>query len=142
MKGEWEVVSEKRPSFDKDEWEESKAVASWVPILDGCALQEQWSGILDGKPLEWMRILAYDHRDQKWEFAMVDWAHGNLITSEGYYEERGLTFATPHMRRGRLLIDRITVEELSDSRVNWIVETSLDGGKTWVAFWRMRYVRK
>jgi hypothetical protein len=142
LKGDWDVISEKKASFEDDEWEKSKAVASWTPILNGCVLQEQWSGTLDGKPMEWIQLLAYNHRDQKWEQGMVDWGHGNLITSEGYYEEGKLVFTTPHIRRGKLLIDKIIIEKVSDNRVNWTIKTSLDGGETWNAFWKMRYTRK
>lgn len=141
LEGEWEVVSEMKSSFEGDEWEESKAVASWTPILNGCALQEKWSGTLDRKPLERIQLLAYNHRDQKWEQGMVDWAHGNLITSDGYYEEGKLIFTTPHMREGKLLIDKIIIEKVSDSRVNWTIKTSLDGGETWTTFWKMRYTK-
>jgi len=142
LEGEWDVISEKRASFEDEEWEESKAVANWTPVLSGCVLQEHWSGTLDGKLMEWIQMLAYNQRDQKWEQGMVDWTHGNLITSEGYYKEGKLVFTTPHMRSGKLLIDKIIIEKVSDSRVNWTIKTSLDGGETWNTFWKMRYTRK
>lgn len=142
LKGAWEVVSEKRVSFDEEKWEESKGTANWTWILDGCVLQERWSGTLDGKPLEWIQLFAYNHREQKWEQGMIDWAHGNLITSDGYYQEGKLVFTTPHMRRGKLLIDKTTIEKMTGDRVNWTIKTSLDGGETWHTFWKMRYIRK
>jgi hypothetical protein len=139
LEGEWEIVSRQRVSFSEDRWEESRAHATWAPRLGGCALEEHWSGTLDGQPMQWIQILAYDHREETWEQVMIDWAHGNVTTAEGYIEEGKLIFNVPQMRRGRLLIDRTTVEAVDAGRVLWTIETSLDGGVTWVTFWTLSY---
>lgn len=73
---------------------------------------------------------------------MIDWAHGNVITAEGHYDEGKLIFNTLHMGKGKLLIDRITIDAVGADRVEWTVKTSLDGGKTWVTFWTLRYSRQ
>lgn len=142
LEGNWDVVSRQRVDFTEERWQESRAQATWRPILAGCALQEHWSGIVDGEPLEWIQLLAYDYRQEKWQQVMLDWAHGNVITAEGHFDEGKLIFSVPHMRKGKLLIDRTTIEAASADRVAWTVETSLDGGRSWVTFWRMIYSRQ
>lgn len=142
LEGNWDVVSRQRVNFAEDRWDESRAHATWTPILAGCAFQEHWSGIVDGQPLQWIQILAYDHREETWQQVMIDWAHGNLIMAEGHYDEGKLTFTVPHMRRGKLLIDRTTIEAASADRVEWTMETSQDGGQTWITFWTLRYSRQ
>lgn len=142
LEGNWDVVSRQRVNLTEDRWEESRGQATWTPILAGCALQEHWSGIIDGQPLQWIQLLAYDHREGTWQQVMIDWAHGNVITAEGHYDEGSLIFTVPHMRKGKLLIDRTTIEAASADRVEWTMETSLDGGRTWVTFWRLHYSRR
>lgn len=142
LEGDWDVVSRRRVDFTADRWEEAKAQATWTPILGGCVLQERWSGVLGGAPLEWIQLLAYDHREDTWELVMIDSAHGNVLRSEGHFDEDRLVFHVPHMRQGRLLIDRTTIEALGTDRVDWKLETSLDGGRTWVTHWTMRYSRQ
>lgn len=141
LEGDWEVVSRQRVDFTADRWEEARARATWTPILGGCVLQERWSGTLDGASLEWIQLVAYDHREDTWEQVMIDSAHGNVLKAEGHFDEDRLVFHVPHMRQGRLLIDRTTIEALSADRVDWKLETSLDGGRTWVTHWTMQYSR-
>lgn len=140
LEGSWDVIS--RKSVGEGQWQESRARATWKPILGGCALQEHWSGTLDGEPMEWVQLLAYDHRGARWQQVMLDWAHGNVITSEGHATAGGLVFSVPHMRKGRLLIDRTTIRAAGTDRVAWTLETSPDGGQSWVTFWTMVYTRR
>lgn len=92
--------------------------------------------------MQWIQLLAYDYREETWEQVMIDWAHGNVITAEGHFEESRLLFNVPHLRSGKLLIDRTTIEATSADRVEWTMETSLDGGRTWAVFWTLHYSRK
>lgn len=142
LEGDWDVVSRQRVDFTADRWEEARAQATWTPILGGCVLQERWSGVLGGAPLEWIQLLAYDHREDTWELVMIDSVHGNVLRSEGHFDEDRLVFHVTHMRQGRLLIDRTTIAALATDRVDWKLETSLDGGRTWVTHWTMRYSRQ
>lgn len=142
LEGNWDVRSRRRVRSTEERWQEASAQATWTPILAGCALQEHWSGTVDGKPLEWIQLIAYDHRGEQWQQVQLDWAHGNVITSEGHVNEDRLIFSVPHMRKGKLLIDRTTIAPAGTDHIEWTVETSHDGGRTWVTFWKMIYTRR
>lgn len=140
--GDWDVVSRQRVNFSEDRWNESNGKASWSAILGGCALREEWSGKMDGQDMKWIQILTYNQREDKWEQVMIDWAHGNLITTDGYFEYGKLIFTAPQMRNGELLIDRTTFEKVNNNRFFLSMETSLDGGKSWITFWEMKYTKQ
>ncbi|MCX2679805.1 DUF1579 family protein [Galbibacter sp. EGI 63066] len=142
LEGNWFVESKQRVDFTGNQWEESVGKSIWTPIIGGCVFQEEWSGTIDGKELEWIQILSFDNREEKWELAMVDSAHGNLITSEGHREENKLVFYSPQMRKGKLLIDKTTFEKIDDNHFLWFLETSLDGGQSWLKFWEMKYSKQ
>lgn len=142
LEGAWRVSSRKLTNFDEEEWETSNAEAFWSPLLGGCSFEERWSGVIDGKPLEWIQWIAYDPREEKWQQAMMDSAHGNIITADGQYADGVFVFHSPLMRRGRLLIDRATIEKLGPNQFRWTHETSLDGGESWVEFWSLTYTRQ
>lgn len=95
LEGDWDVVSRQSVDSTADRWEEARAQATWTPILGGCVLQERWSGAQDGAPLEWIQMIAYDHREDTWEQVMIDSAHGNVLKAEGRFDEGRLVFTSP-----------------------------------------------
>lgn len=67
--------------------------------------------------------------------------NGNAIISEGNYQNNKFVFTSSQMRRGILLIDKITIQQMDENHLHWHTETSLDGGESWISFWEMEYKR-
>lgn len=138
LAGDWTITSRVRgPSGG---WERSAARSRISWRLDGCVLVEEWSGEVDGRPLERFGLLAYDAREEKWDWTGVDSGHGNLISSEGRFRDDGaLVLLHSEMRGGRLLIDRTIITPVSEGRFDLVMESSPDAGATWREVWRMEY---
>ena len=141
LQGEWTVVSRKRTTFASDSWSKSTGKSEWTPVLGGCSFRETWSGRLDNKLLEWLQYITYNKRKDCWELTLIDSAHGNAITSEGYYQNNSFIFTSSQMREGKLLIDKIIIEQVDENNLRWRTETSLDGGESWIRFWEMDYTK-
>ena len=85
--GDWDI---QQKIIRKDgTWLELKAQTSVAPILNGCALEEHWSGNVeffwDGmqsvKYMEGFSIRYYDHRKGKWNIRWLD--NNNLFMGSG-----------------------------------------------------------
>ncbi|SNT39686.1 Protein of unknown function [Ekhidna lutea] len=141
LSGQWKVTSRKLKDVKNDEWEESSAIAIWERQLKGCLWTEHWEGIIDECPLKWVQHLTFDNRNKQWQQAMIDSAHGNIITTNGFYQNNELVFSLAQHRKGNLLIDKTIFQFISENLFEWEVQSSFDGGQSWTTFWTMKYER-
>lgn len=109
--------------------------------MGDCALMESLTVEGRAGPHRELRLLTYDRRAEAWTLALVDSGHGNLVTMIGREVEHGLEFTSTHMRRGRLLIDRIRLTRLDEDELEYRIETSSDGGAAWTTLAESRYRR-
>ena len=127
--GRWIVVSpEGEPLGDNE----------IVEVLGGAAVVERWRGVEGG---EGMSLFFYDRTSAVWKQVWV--------TDRGTHKEKqlvsahgGLVFqgtVTPPGRPAHL--DRTTLTPLPGGAVRQIIETSVDGGRTWTLAFDGRYVR-
>jgi hypothetical protein len=97
-------------------------------ILDGCVLQESWTG---ARGMRGMSFNMYSAADKRWHQSWVD-TGGNLLSLAGGLEDGRMILAgdTPQAD-GRVVANRITWQKLDDGRVRQHWETSADSGRTW-----------
>ena len=112
------------------------------PLYGGCALEERWSAVQDGKSLFTARVLrAYDAPSGRW---LVYYADDQLNSQfyQGQHNGGRWRFLRTRMDRGKPIQVRLTWSPAGDG-YEQLIERSRDGGKTWtlggfVAFKRRR----
>jgi len=98
------------------------------PILDGCVLQETWTGAKGGAGSSFN---FYDPSRGKWRQLWV-WRAGTTLELEGEYREGQMILAgSSKDGAGKPVENRITWQANPDGTVRQHWETSADGGKTW-----------
>ena len=106
-----------------------------TPILDGCALREEWRGAsgYNGTSLNF-----HDRATGRWRQTWIA-SDGQPLFLEGALDEQGRMVMTSE---GSEAIDRITWTPNPDGTVRQLWERSADGGATWSVLFDGLYTRK
>lgn len=139
--GKWDVTSSWRMS-DTTEWMDSKAVASYSKVLDGCALHMFYESEFMGTPFNGSMIQTYNRSTGKWQSAWVD----NMSAQMSYYEgtregDRMVMDGIDHLM-GMEFHSRITISNTTDTSFDWTMEHSMDGGENWWVAGKATYTKQ
>jgi hypothetical protein len=109
-------------------------------IIDGCALQEHWSGRgnVSGSSLNF-----YDSQDRLWHQVWID-NSGAALYLAGSVTDEGMTLTgttASAKRPGHTDQQRITWTRRPDGSVRQLWESSVDDGKTWTVAFDGLYVK-
>lgn len=97
-------------------------------ILDGCALQETWTGLGESVGLS---VNTYDRTTGQWRQTWVD-NNGQVLIVVGGLVDGAMVLEGPgRAPDGRAVTHRVTWTPLDDGRVRQHWQTSADGGTTW-----------
>lgn len=109
------------------------------PILDGCALQENWRG---AKGSAGSSFNFYNPQSGKWQQFWV-WRNGTTLELEGGFKEgRMILEGDSEDRDGKSVRNRIIWYDNADGTVRQHWETSADAAKTWQTAFDGLYRRK
>lgn len=127
--GEWEVYSDGQLA----------GTNSIRPILDGCVLQELWSGAQGsaGSSLNF-----YNPQTANWQQFWV-WRNGTTLDLAGTFEDGRMVLQGDSVSRdGEALRNRITWTPKSDGTVRQLWEISKDQGMSWQTAFDGLYKKK
>ena len=98
------------------------------PILDGCVLQETWTGVSGSAGTS---LNFYDTDHKQWRQFWV-WREGTTLELQGSFADGRMTMTGNSTEpNGSVLLNRITWFDQGDKTVRQLWETSKDEGKTW-----------
>ena len=108
-------------------------------ILDGCVLQENWTGAGGSSGASFN---IYDRTARRWHQTWVD-DQGSLLQLDGEFAGAVMTLRGETLdSSGAKLLQRITWERVGPAQVRQLWETSRDAGKTWTVVFDGRYLRR
>lgn len=109
------------------------------PILDGCVLQETWSGSGGGAGSSFN---FYNPQTQKWQQFWV-WRNGTTLELEGAFADGRMVLEGPSVNpQGKTVHNRITWYDNDDGTVRQHWEVSSDAGKSWKTAFDGHYMKK
>ena len=98
------------------------------PILDGCVLQEVWTGAGGSAGSSFN---FYNPRLQQWQQFWV-WRNGTTLNLKGAYADGKMVLAGESLdREGQTIHNRISWYDNDDGTVRQHWEVSSDAGETW-----------
>lgn len=142
--GEWEIVGRLRTDKEKDTWTpEEKGTDSVRVVLDGCALLQEWRGIVGGQTVHGLSLTSYSPQTGEWQQAWSDNTAPMLYQFTGRMEgDRMVLTRKVDMGGGKTVLKRQVFYNIQRENFDWVYEESEDGGKTWHPSWKIRYKRK
>jgi Protein of unknown function (DUF1579) len=111
-------------------------------ILDGCAVQENFTGTSGPRPLLGRSLSTYSAREKVWKQTWVD-SQGAYLDFTGEFKDGEMRLsrhATGPAGKPRLA--RMVFTNIKPDSFDWRWEFSADDGKTWSVAWPIHYQRK
>jgi hypothetical protein len=109
-------------------------------ILDGCVVQENFSG-LDTNHLRGTSVSIFDARAGLWKQTWVD-NEGGYLDFAGEFKDGQMILQREAFRDGKKFLQRMVWKNITADSFAWSWEASQDGGKTWQVNWPIHYKRK
>jgi hypothetical protein len=139
--GTWDVAAQVKPGPNA-EWVASKATCTFTSILDGAGMQEAYQGDFGGMPFNGTGIFCYNRETKKWQTSWIDNMSAMLSLYEGDYSNGKLVCSGEDKMNGMVMQSRISMSNITDKKFDWLLEESMDGGKTWMQFMKAVYTKK
>jgi len=134
--GDWNLTHRARVARDKDEWTDGTGTNSIRKILDDCVVEEHFED--KANAFRGQSASVYDPQRHLWQQTWVDNAAGYLVLT-GTFENGRMTLQTPVLENRT---KRMVFHDIKPDSFDWDWESSIDGGKTWVAMWKIHYARR
>ncbi|HKU28390.1 MAG TPA: hypothetical protein VJQ54_23175 [Candidatus Sulfotelmatobacter sp.] len=110
-------------------------------ILDGCVVQENFSGG-ESMHLRGSSVSTFDSRSNRWKQTWVD-NEGGYLDFVGEFKGGQMILQREAMRpNGSKVLQRMVWKNITPNEFDWSWEASGDGGKTWQVNWPIHYKRK
>jgi tetratricopeptide (TPR) repeat protein len=128
--GEWDVRGTAQ--------NQAAGTSSIQLILGDCVIFENWTGAggTNGKSFSF-----FNSETGKWQQTWVD-DKGGLLEFSGYFKEGAMHFTTETMLKGKKVLQRMTLFNLSPTQIRQLGEQSTDQGKTWGIIYDLTYNRR
>ena len=110
-------------------------------ILDGCVVQESFSG-QNAMHLRGTSVSTFDAKAGKWKQTWVD-NEGGYLDFVGEFKDGEMILRREAIRKdGTKILQRMVWKNIAANELDWSWEASHDGGKTWQVQWPIHYKRK
>jgi hypothetical protein len=110
-------------------------------ILDGCVVQESFSG-RDSMHLRGTSVSTFDPVAGKWKQTWVDNEGGYLDFVGGLNDGQMILQRETVRKDGTKILQRMVWKNTTTNELDWSWEASRDGGKTWQVQWPIHYKKK
>lgn len=147
LKGDWNLKIETRQG-PRAPWVAETATSSIASLLGGGMLEERFSHVDQGFPLDLVRTITYDRFKKVYRITSADTFAFQQNVMEGPLADGELTASnqttgtTQSSAPDPVTHTRVVLSELQESSFRMDLESSSDGGKTWNTDAKYTYTRK
>ncbi len=111
-------------------------------ILDGCAVQENFTGTSGPRPLAGRSLSTYSAREKVWKQTWVD-NQGSYLDFTGEFKDGEMRLSRHGIGPdGKPRLARMVFTNIKPDSFDWRWEFSSDDGKTWSLAWPIHYQRR
>ena len=131
--GVWDYVMMMKMDMASDTMEKMTGNITYAYILDGAAMSSQYEGDeMMGMKFKGFGIQTYDREMKRWQMTWTDNMSGRTSIYTGQHEADKTTVEGEDMMGGQKMLTRITSFNEKPTTFDWKMESSMDGGKTWI----------
>lgn len=142
MVGIWDVSMQYRMSPEA-KWTEAAAVNTNNFILDGCVLESDFEGDMDGMPMHGISMTTYSRGLGQWQTMWTDNSGmGMSLYTGDFADGKMVSGGTDVMPDGTKVRARVTSYNITDTSYDWMMEMSTDDGQTWYTSMKAKYTKR
>ena len=142
MIGIWDVSMQYRMSPEAP-WMEDDAVNTNNLILDGCVLESDFEGDMNGTPMKGISMTTYNRGLGEWQTMWTDnFGMGISLYTGGFADGKMVFAGEDVMPGGEKVRSRVTSYNISDTTYDWMMEMSNDDGQTWYTSMKATYTKR
>ena len=93
-------------------------------------------------PFTGLTVECFDRETGKWQSVWTDNISARITLYEGVEEAGGLVMVGEEMWQGQKSIGRITTYNLTENSFDWMMESSFDGGKSFIVTATAKYTKR
>ncbi len=140
--GDWDVDMKMKMSDTSTTWTDFKGTAHCTSLLDGCTYQTDFETDMGGMKMKGMSLISYDREASRWQNVWIDNMTARITIYEGERKNDTLTVMGKELYMGKEYLTRILTFNETPSRYEWKIESSLDGGKTFIPMGFATYIKR
>jgi len=142
LEGTWDVAMQSKWSPSDTVWIPSTGVAEYSFMAGGAALAMQYKGLMMGMPFHGLMLNCYDRETEMWQSTWTDDVAGRITMYTGTEKDGKIVMQGDEMYQGQLMTTRITSEKITEDSFDWMMEMSMDGGKTFTTVSTAKYTKR
>ncbi len=140
--GDWDVDAQMKMDMNSEEWTPSKGTATYRMILDGSALEMTYESPMMSMPFKGVGIMTYDRETDQWQMTWTDNMTARTSLYTGTRDGDRMVMSGEDKFGGMTYQSRITTYNEKPDSFDWMMENSMDGGKTWITTGKSTYTRR
>lgn len=140
--GDWNVKGQVKFDPTAEEFDDFEANCTYSYAAGGGAMMCDYRSIMGGMPLEGIMIQTWDRETEMWQTVWVDNFACRVSYMEGTESDDILVLVGEDVYQGQVYHNRITISEQTDTSMSWKMESSMDGGETWMVGMLATYTKK
>ena len=141
--GDWTADMKMRMAADSP-WVATRGSAHYETVLDGGALLMTFEIPPSAEmPMRFrgMGLQTWDRETNQWQMTWTDNMTCRTTIYTGPRTEGQTVMTGEDLWNGMKMLSRITASDETPTGFDWLMETSLDGGKSWYASGQAKYTR-
>jgi hypothetical protein len=140
MVGEWTADMKFRQTPDAP-WTTSPSTCTITSEMGGCIQRTDFHSTVMGMEMTGEETLTYNREKKQFESIWIDSMSARPMYTTGHFEDGKLVMTGDDMMMGTPYKVRVTTVMPNDQQMEWTMEMSLDGGKTWFESMKATYTK-
>lgn len=142
MVGTWESAGKMRMDLTTEDWINYTGTTEYKWICDGAALMSTYKSQMMGMAYVGTSIETYDRETKMYQTTWIDNMSARQSTYLGKKSDGKVVFLGEDIMQGMTFKSRVTLSNMTDTSYNFLMEHSMDGGKTWAIGMDATYTKK
>ncbi len=140
--GDWDVDMKSKWDPADEDWIETKGTVNYKYVAGGSVIQMTYESQVMDMHFSGFGLQCFDRETGQWQMVWSDNFGARISYYEGTKKDGKLVMTGEEKWLGKTAIGRITIYNETDTSFEWDMESSYDGGKTFIKSAWAKYTKR